>query len=112
MKKSTEEQQRKELRALAEMKDSEIDLSDIPEVTDWSAAVVGRFYRPRKEPVTLRLDADVLAWFKRKGRGYQTRINAVLREEMERSRKQKSTDTREKSSPGKYKARAAGAGAD
>jgi len=43
---------------------------------------VGVLYRPIKKPVTLRLDADVLAWFKRSGRGYQTRINRALRKLM------------------------------
>lgn len=47
------------------------------------------YYRPIKKPVTLRVDADVLAWFKKQGRGYQTRINRALRkvmaEEMEKS---------------------------
>jgi uncharacterized protein (DUF4415 family) len=42
------------------------------------------FYKPIKKPVTLRLDADVLAWFKRDGRRYQTRINAALRRVMEK----------------------------
>lgn len=42
------------------------------------------FYRPLKKPITLRLDADVLAWFKKDGRRYQTRINQALREVMER----------------------------
>jgi uncharacterized protein (DUF4415 family) len=42
------------------------------------------FYRPLKKPVTLRLDADVLAWFKKDGRRYQTRINSALRKVMER----------------------------
>lgn len=45
---------------------------------------IGDLYRPVKKPVTLRLDADVLAWFKRDGRRYQTRINAALRKVMER----------------------------
>jgi len=45
------------------------------------------FYKPIKKPVTLRLDADVLAWFKRDGRMYQTRINAALRRVMEREMK-------------------------
>ena len=45
-------------------------------------ADVGRLYRPIKRPITLRLDADVLAWFKRQGRGYQTRINRALRKVM------------------------------
>lgn len=71
-----------ELEALVRLRDEEIDTSDIPEVTDWSKAAVGRFYRPIKEPVTLRLDADVIAWLKSAGPGYQTRINALLRTAM------------------------------
>jgi uncharacterized protein (DUF4415 family) len=72
----------RELAALARLRDEDIDTSDIAEVTDWSKGVVGRFYRPMKEPVTLRLDADVLAWLKSEGPGYQTRVNALLREAM------------------------------
>jgi uncharacterized protein (DUF4415 family) len=72
----------RELTALLQLRDDDIDTSDIPEVTDWSRAVVGKFYRPIKEPVTLRLDADVVAWLKSKGPGYQTRINTLLREAM------------------------------
>ena len=64
------------------MKDRDIDLSDIPEIKDWSKAVVGKFYRPIKKPLTIRLDADVLAWVKADGKGYQTRINSILREAM------------------------------
>jgi uncharacterized protein (DUF4415 family) len=45
---------------------------------------IADFYRPLKKPVTLRLDADVIAWFKKDGRRYQTRINAALRKVMER----------------------------
>ena len=71
-----------DLKRLAAMPDSEIDFSDIPEVTDFSGAVVGKFYRPIKKPLTVRLDADVLAWLKRGGRGYQTRMNRVLRNAM------------------------------
>lgn len=81
------EEQAAELKALATMPDETIDLSDIPEVTDWSGAEVGKFYRPAKESVTVRLDADVVHWLKREGKGYQTRLNAILRREMERSRK-------------------------
>jgi uncharacterized protein (DUF4415 family) len=64
--------------------DSEIDLSDIPEVTEeqWQHAIRGRFYRPVKKQITARVDADVLAWLKRQGKGYQSRINAILRREM------------------------------
>ena len=45
---------------------------------------IADFYRPLKKPVTLRLDADVIAWFKKDGRRYQTRINSALRRVMER----------------------------
>jgi uncharacterized protein (DUF4415 family) len=45
------------------------------------------YYKPIKKPVTLRLDADVLAWFKKQGRGYQTRINRALRKAMAEERK-------------------------
>lgn len=62
----------------------EVDTSDIPELPPdaWKDAVRGRFYRPVKEAVSLRLDADVLAWLKKDGVGYQTRANRVLRERM------------------------------
>ena len=72
------------LDALAARPDSEIDLSDAPEMTDeeWKNAERGHFYRPVKRQVTARLDADVLAWLKSQGKGYQSRINAILRREM------------------------------
>ena len=72
------------LEALAARPDSEIDLSDAPEMTDeeWKNAERGHFYRPVKRQVTARLDADVLAWLKSQGKGYQSRINAILRREM------------------------------
>jgi uncharacterized protein (DUF4415 family) len=75
-----------ELDALAAMPDDTIDLSDMPEVTDWSGWTRGKFYRPVKKQVTVRLDADVLEWFKAKqggARGYQTAINAALRKVVE-----------------------------
>ncbi|MBF0306000.1 MAG: BrnA antitoxin family protein [Alphaproteobacteria bacterium] len=75
-----------ELDALAARPASAIDTSDMPEVTDWSGGVRGAFFRPIKKPIAMRLDADVLDWFKRGGEGYQTRINAALREFMERHR--------------------------
>ncbi len=76
----------KEIALLARISDAKIDTSDIPEVKDWSGAVVGKFYRPIKKPVTVRLDADVLAWLKSQGPGYQTRINEFLRTAMIGSR--------------------------
>lgn len=72
------------LDAVAGVPDSEINTSDMPEVTDWSGAIRGGLYRPVKRLTSLRLDADLLAWFKRGGDGYQTRINAALREYVER----------------------------
>jgi len=75
--------QRKELTALAALPDANIDLSDIPEIHGWRRAVVGRFYRPKKESLTIRLDADVLAWLRSEGPGYQTRVNVLLRAAME-----------------------------
>ena len=60
---------REQLARLAAMPDSEIDLSDIPEVLDWSGAVHGKFCRPVKQQLPLRLDADVMHWFKTKGGG-------------------------------------------
>src|SRR4029077_7403202 len=78
MRKLTKEQ-RKDIAALAAMKDEDIDFSDIPLVLDWSKAEIGKFYRPPKKPVTIRLDADVLDWLKGYGRGYQTRVNLLLR---------------------------------
>jgi uncharacterized protein (DUF4415 family) len=75
---------RKELMALANRPDSEIDYSDIPASTrkDWTGAVRGKFYRPIKQQLTVRIDADVLAWLKSYGKGYQSRLNAILRSVM------------------------------
>jgi uncharacterized protein (DUF4415 family) len=81
MKKLTKTQAR-DIAILQKMKDEEIDLSDIPEQLDWSNAVVGKFYRPVKQSLTIRLDADVIAWLKSQGSGYQTRINSLLRSAM------------------------------
>jgi uncharacterized protein (DUF4415 family) len=87
MKKATSKRltrgQRAELRSLAALPDDAIDTSDAPELLDWSGATRGLFYRPVKQQLTLRLDADVVAWFKshtRSNEGYQTRINRALRE--------------------------------
>jgi uncharacterized protein (DUF4415 family) len=76
---------RKDLKKLAVRPDREIDLSDIPEIREIpSDAIIGRFYRPKKTTITIRLDVDVLAWLKATGEGYQTRINAYLRDMMHR----------------------------
>ena len=78
------DKQRAELKALAARSDGEIDTSDIPEMTDeqWKNARRGDFYRPLKRQITARVDADVLDWLKAQGKGYQSRINAILRREM------------------------------
>ena len=87
MKKATSKKltrrQSAELNALAILPDAAIDTSDVPEIRDWSGAKRGLFYRPVKQQLTLRLDADVVAWFKEHTapeEGYQTRINRALRE--------------------------------
>jgi len=77
-------EQKQRLEKLAKMPDSEIDYSDAPALPEsaWKNAVRGRFYRPVKQAVSLRLDADVIAWLKKDGEGYQTRANQMLRERM------------------------------
>ena len=81
-----------EAKRLAAMPDEDIDFSDIPPLTEkfWANAVRGKFYRPVKKQVTLRLDVDILEWFKANqggARGYQTAINAVLRKSVEEGRR-------------------------
>ena len=76
-----------QLRELENLPDDDIDTTDIPEILDWSDARRGVFYRPVKQQITLRLDADIIAWFKShaiNGRGYQTDINGALREHVQR----------------------------
>jgi len=77
------EEQLAVLHKLAATPDRDIDTSDIPEITDFSGFVVGKFYRPVKETVTIRLDSDVLHWLKQGGKGYQSRLNTILRKEMQ-----------------------------
>ncbi|MBZ5705530.1 MAG: BrnA antitoxin family protein [Acidobacteriia bacterium] len=79
-------EQRKDIAVIAARKDEDIDFSDIPEVVDWSGAEIGKFYRPPKKPVTMRLDADIVEWLKGYGKGYQTRANLLLRHAMVSSR--------------------------
>ncbi len=75
---------RKELAALAAKPESEIDFSDMPATKeqDWQGAARGKFYRPVKQQLTVRIDADVLAWLKSQGKGYQSRLNEILRAAM------------------------------
>jgi len=75
---------RKELAALAAKSESEIDFSDIPATNeqDWQGAARGKFYRPIKRQLTVRIDADVLEWLKSQGKGYQSRLNDILRAAM------------------------------
>ena len=71
------------LLAKGTVPDDQLDLSDIPEITDWSNAIRhGQFFRPVKQQTSVHLDADVLAWLKAQGKGYQTRMNKILREAM------------------------------
>ena len=76
--------QKAELTALKAKPDSEIDYSDIPPLGDafWKNAVGNPFYRPTKTSTTVRIDSDVLLWLRAHGKGYQSRINAILRREM------------------------------
>ena len=76
-------EQKVELEALAALPEDQIQTDDIPEVRDWGGAKRGMFYRPIKQQITLRLDADIIDWFKMhhpQDEGYQTRINRALRE--------------------------------
>ena len=84
--------QRAELATFAALPDDRIDTRKMPEVRDWRGAKRGMFYRPIKQQLTLRIDADVVAWFKDQapnGEGYQTDINRALRECVEQHEKEK-----------------------
>ena len=78
------QRQRREVAAIAAKPDSEIDYSDIPRLREsfWKGAVRNPFYRPVKRQVTVRLDADIIAWLRIPGRGYQSRLNRFLRDAM------------------------------
>ena len=81
------EERKAELKALADMPDSGIAYSDIPPLTEefWKNAVPNPFYKPIKIHASVRIDSDVMAWLKSYGKGYQTRMNAILREAMMRA---------------------------
>jgi uncharacterized protein (DUF4415 family) len=78
------DRQKAELASLLAKPDSAIDTSDIPPLTDgfWTNAVRNPLYKPTKTSTTVRVDSDVLVWLKSKGKGYQTRINEILRKAM------------------------------
>ena len=76
-----------DLKRLDKMKDEEIDYSEIPEFDEEFLRTVDMKVSPGKKPVALRLDADMLEWMKAQGKGYQSRINAILRAYYEAHRK-------------------------
>ncbi len=80
------EDMKREINALKHRK---VDLSDpdAPEVTDWQHAVARKFYRPIKQQITIRIDADVLDWFKHAAKKYQSLMNQACREYMKRHQK-------------------------
>jgi uncharacterized protein (DUF4415 family) len=75
------DEQRAELKALA---DSAVDYSDIAPLGEafWQGAVRNPVYKPTKTSTTVRIDTDVLLWLRSQGKGYQSRINAILRQAM------------------------------
>jgi uncharacterized protein (DUF4415 family) len=76
-------------RELYEKRDRSLDQSDVPQLPpeQWSQGVIGKYYRPLKSQISLRIDNDVLAWLKSQGEGHLSRINAILRERMESERR-------------------------
>jgi uncharacterized protein (DUF4415 family) len=84
---STSKESLTDWQRLDALRDEDIDLSDAPEITPemFAKAVVRRGLKPppSKRQITIRLDEDVLKWFRAQGEGYQTRINALLRAYME-----------------------------
>jgi uncharacterized protein (DUF4415 family) len=80
------EGQQAEINELIALPDDSIDTSDIPVLSEafWSNAISNPHYRPIKSQITLRLDSDVLTWLRASGRGYQTKLNRILRDAMTR----------------------------
>jgi uncharacterized protein (DUF4415 family) len=80
-----------QLARLEAMPDSDIDTSDIPEITDemWARAFRPGLHRPIKRPVTIRLDADIVGWFKEHAgdKPYQSEINRVLRQHVDNAKR-------------------------
>lgn len=80
-------ERKEELKSLSKKSEIDIDFSDIPELDEdfWKRAISNPFYKPVKVHASVRIDADILAWLKSQGKGYQTRMNAILREAMLRT---------------------------
>lgn len=78
------DEQKARFETLAERPDSKIDFSDIPQLDEkfWKNAVQNPFYKPTKQVTTVRIDSDVMQWLKSQGKGYQTRMNKILRDAM------------------------------
>ena len=89
MKKISQEQMNAELEFLRNQREEDIDTSDAPEISDWSNAVVGKFYRPIKKTINIRLDLDVISWFKEHAndKKYQSMINDALRSHISQFKK-------------------------
>jgi uncharacterized protein (DUF4415 family) len=89
MKRLAKSERRKQIRRFDAIRDDQINTTEIPEITEeqMRKGVVGHLYRPIKRSVTMRLDADVIAWLKQGGPGYQTKANRLLRREMLKSRR-------------------------
>lgn len=84
MKSKLSVKQRREINALAKRPEGQINTTDIKllKAKFWAEAVRNPFYRPVKQSTTIRIDSDVLVWLKSPGKGYQTRLNSILREAM------------------------------
>lgn len=81
---------RAELDAVAVMPDDKIDTAKMPEQVDWTGAKRGMYFRPLKKQITLRIDADLIEWFRQhttSDAGYQTRMNEALRDYVTRAEK-------------------------
>ncbi|MEP6719112.1 MAG: BrnA antitoxin family protein [bacterium] len=82
-KRSTTRKSETDWKRIDAMKDEDIDLSETPEVTPemFAREVLRRNFQPipRQKQLTLRIDSDMVEWYKKQGRGYQTKINALLR---------------------------------
>ena len=107
MRKLTKEQKR-DIQTIAAKRDEDIDFSDARPVLNWKSAEIGKFYRPTKKIVTMRLDSDVIAWLKTYGRGYQTKANWLLRHAMLHFTREKGRSKRSgfRRKPGQQKGKA------